>query len=442
MKDMKLSTVVAVFGIVGLIAGCSSNQLASPSTSPVTQPSADVAAASPSAAPSPTPTASPSPTPAPSATPLADVGLAPQGRWTSIQWIDAGRGFPQLAKAPSEVYSLNLYGWSSGFVAFGSDGGQGSDSFHPPTLVSTSSSDGLHWSAPRSIDVSGFPDQVDIDEVAEGPAGLLAVGRYPADTCGGPPVIAGLWHSTDGTTWRAVALPRNMVRGHVETLDGGSAGYIATGKLSDGKTPGIWLSQNATTWRALALPKPPSGSLVVNGATSFAGGLVVAGAVLGPEGCGGASSIHPAVWWSANGSSWAREPLPGASTAADASLSIHRLNDDEIVAVSQAGDTPDAWVSTDGRTWSAVPTPAIEALFGTLTDNRRSIVVASPSADQGPLTLETVGDQLDLAPLPQAGNGPVQTVDSMPTIEAVGPTGLVVVSVDGSHLWLGVPSGS
>jgi hypothetical protein len=442
MKDMKLSTVVAAFGIVGLIAGCSSNQLASPSTSPVAEPSAGVAAASPSAAPSPMPTATPSPTPAPSATPLADVGLAPDGRWTSIQWIDAGRGFPSLAKAPSDMYSLNVYGWSRGFVAFGSDGGQGSDSFHPPTLVSTSSSDGLHWSAPRSIDVSGFRDQVDIGEVAEGPAGLLAVGRYPADTCGGPPVIAGLWHSADGTTWRAVALPRDMVRGHVETLDGGSAGYIATGKQNDGKTPGIRLSQNATTWRALALPKPPSGTLVVNGATSFAGGLVVAGAVLGPEGCGGASSIHPAVWWSADGSSWARESLPGASTAADASLSIHRLNDDEIVAVSQAGDTPDAWVSTDGRTWNEVATPPIESLFGTLTDNRRSIVVAAPSGDQGPLTLETVGDQLDLAPLPQTGNGPVQTADSIPTIEAVGPTGLVVVSVDGSHLWLGVPSGS
>jgi hypothetical protein len=441
MKDMKLSTVVVVFGIVGLIGGCSSNQVASPSTSQVTEPTTGIAAASPSSALSPTPTATPGPTPVPSAAPLADVGPAPDGRWTAIQWIDAGGGFPQLAKTPSETYNLNLYGWSRGLVAFASDGGHGSESFRPPTLVSTSTSDGLHWSAPSPIDVSGFPDQIDIAQVAEGPAGLVAVGRYPADTCGGPPVIAGLWHSTDGTTWRRVALPRSMVRGHVEGLDGGSAGYIATGKQSDGKTPGIWLSQNATTWRTLPLPKPPSGTLVVNGATSFAGGLVVAGAVLGPEGCGGASSIHPAVWWSADGSSWTRESLPGASTAAGASVSIHRLNDEEIVAVSQAGDTPDAWVSTDGRTWSKVQTPTIEALFGTVTDNRRSMVVAAPS-DQGQLTFETVGDQLDVAPMPQTGDGPVQTADSIPTITAVGPTGVVVVSVDGSHLWLGVPSGS
>ncbi|HEY8990227.1 MAG TPA: hypothetical protein VIM39_14475, partial [Candidatus Limnocylindrales bacterium] len=339
-------------------------------------------------------------------------------------------------------YNLGLFGSSHGLVAFGSDGGQGSGSFRPPTLVSTSSSDGLHWSTPSPIDVSGFPDQIDIAQVTEGPAGLVAVGRYPADTCGGPPVIAGLWHSTDGTAWRRVALPRSMVRGHVEGLDGGSAGYIATGKQSDGKTPGIWLSQDATTWRTLPLPKPPSGTLVVNGATSFAGGLVVAGAVLGPEGCGGASSIHPAAWWSADGSSWTRESLPGASTAAGASLSIHRLNDEEIVAVSQAGDTPDAWVSTDGRTWSKVQTPTIEALFGTVTDNRRSIVVGAPSNDLGAPMFETVGDQLDVAPLTQTGDGPVETADSIPTITAVGPTGLVVVSVDASHLWLGVPSGS
>jgi hypothetical protein len=435
MKHMKLSKAIVVFTVAGLLGGCTSSQVASPSTNPVTAPSTDVPSASPSVAPFPTPSA------AASATPLTDVGLAPAGRWTSIRWIDAGRAFPQLAKAGSESSSKTVYGWSGGYVAFGSDGGQGTDPARPATLVSTSSSDGIHWSAPSAIDVSGFPDQIDIGQVVEGPAGLLAVGRFPADTCGGPPVIAGLWHSTDGTTWRAVALPRNMVRGHVETLDGGSAGYIATGKQSDQKTAGIWLSQNATTWRGLALPKPPSGTLMVNGATSFAGGLVVAGAVIGEEGCGGPASIHPALWWSADGSSWTRESLPDASTAAGASLSVRRLNDNEIVAVSQAGDTPDAWVSMDGKTWSKAPAPTIEALFGALTDSRRSIAVVAPD-DQGPLTFKTIGDQLDVAALPQTGDGPVQTADSIPTMEAVGPTGVLVISVDGSHLWLGVPSAS
>jgi len=433
MKDMKLSTVVLAFGIVGLIGGCSSSQLASPSTSPSTQPSAGPVVASPSIGPSSKPTGSAEPTP--SAPP--EIGLAPAGRWTSIRWIDAGPVFPQLRKAGSETSEVNVYGWSGGFVAFGSDGGQGTDPARPATLVSTSSSDGLHWSAPSPIDVATFPDRIDIAQIVEGPSGLLAVGRFPADTCGGPPVVAGLWHSTDGTTWRAVALPRNMVRGHVETLDGGSAGYIATGKQSDQKTAGLWLSQNGTSWRALANPKPSSGTFVVNDATSFAGGLVVAGAVLGEEGCGGPGSIHPAIWWSADGASWTRESLPDATTA---SLSVRRLNDNEVVAVSEVGDTPDAWVSTDGKAWSKVAAPTIEALFGPLTDSRRSIAVVAPPDNQGPLTFQTIGDQLDVAALAQIGDGPVQTPDSSPTVEAVGPTGLLVVNVDGSRLWLGVPS--
>jgi hypothetical protein len=434
---MKLATVVALLWIVGLASGCTSSQAASPAPS--------LGAASPSAAASPAPTPTPRPTPAPTATATATasvtVGLAPEGRWTAIHWIDAGRTFPQMSKARSQMATLSLYGWSRGYVGFESDGGSGSDVVRPATLVSTSSTDGLEWSAPRPIDISGFPDRIEIAQVVEGPGGLVAVGRFSPDTCGGPPVIAGLWHSTDGATWRAIPLPRNMVRGHVETLDGGSAGYIATGKQADQKTAGIWVSQDATTWHPAALPKPTNGTLVVNGATSFAGGLVVAGAVLGPDGCGGASSIHPAVWWSSDGSSWAREPLPGASTATGASLWIHRLNDREVIATVQTGDTPDAWSSTDGRMWSAVETPAIEALFGTVTDLRRSIVVATPDG-QGPLTFKAIDDQLKMATLVQTGDGPVQTADPIATITAVGPTGIVVVTVDGSHLWLGVPSAS
>jgi hypothetical protein len=437
---MKLATVVALLGILGLISGCSSSQVASPASSPPTV--SPAGPASPSAALSPAPTRTPRPTPAPTATPPAAVELAPEGRWTAIRWIDAGRAFPQMSKARSQMASLNLYGWSGGYVAFESDGDRSSDSPRPASLASTSSTDGLHWSAPRPVDISGFPDRVDIAQVVQGPAGLVAVGRFTPDTCGGPPVIAGLWHSTDGTTWQAVALPKDMVRGHVETLDGGSAGYIATGKQADQKTAGIWVSQNATTWRAAALPKPATGTLVVNGATSFAGGLVVAGAVLGPEGCGGASSIHPAVWWSANGSSWTREALPGASATDDASLSIHRLNDETVIAALQAGDTPDAWISTDGRTWRAAATPTFTSVYGTITDSRRSLVVEAPVENPGQLVLKTIGEELDVAMLSQTGDGPILTAESVLMVEAVGPTGIVVVSVDGSHLWLGVPSES
>ncbi len=439
-ETRRTAALAAVIGL-GLLGGCSSGQPASAPPSPSIAPAPSVGSPSPSAAPSSTPaptrTAPPSVAPSPSAGPVA--GQAPDGPWTGLTWITADAAFPKLVPNPSENAGLQLYGWSHGYVAFGSDGGQGSNI--TPSLIATSSTDGLHWTAARPVDIGGANDQITIEHVDEGPGGLLAVGYFPPDTCGGPPAIAGLWKSTDGTAWKHVALPRDMVRGHVENVAGGSAGYIATGKLSNGTTPGIWLSQDGTTWKAAALPKPPSGTLVVNDGTSFAGGYVLAGAVIGPEGCGGASSIHPAVWWSADGTAWTREALPGGLTSKNASLTIRRLSDDELYAIDGAGDTPKVWISTDGRHWTQIRTPTDEALYGTIGDGERSIVVAAPD-DSGPLIYKAVSDQLDVTPLSPTGDGPVQTPDSIGTISAVGPTGIVVVNVDGSKLWLGVPSGT
>jgi len=65
-------------------------------------------------------------------------------------------------------------------------------------IVSTSSADGLHWTAGRPMDVRGLTDVVDITAVVEGPAGLLAVGYHPPTTCGGPSTVEALWTSPDG----------------------------------------------------------------------------------------------------------------------------------------------------------------------------------------------------------------------------------------------------
>ena len=182
------------------------------------------------------------------------IGVAPEGRWTQVQWIDAGHGLPALTTAPSEAFQLSLYGWTNGYVAFGSDGGANSGTNRKPTLTSTSSADGVTWTTPLPIDLGGAPDEVTIEQVVEGPAGLVAVGRYPADTCGGPPVVAGLWHSADGEAWSPLAMTKDMTRGHVETVDGGAAGYIATGKQRDGKSPGLWLTTDAASWHPLPFP--------------------------------------------------------------------------------------------------------------------------------------------------------------------------------------------
>jgi hypothetical protein len=359
-----------------------------------------------------------------------------------VRWIDLGHALPTLATAQSQTSETTLYGLSGGYAAFASDGGADSETNAPPTLVSTSSADGVNWTPATPIDLGSEKNEILIDQIAEGPAGLVAAGRYQPATCGGPETIAALWHSDDGIAWTPMAMSKEMTKGRVFTLDGGPAGYVATGVLRDGTTPGIWLTTDATTWRSLPLPKPPSGRLVVNDASSFAGGLAVGGAVIGPEGCGGASAIHPAVWASTDGTSWTRQTLPGASTGANASIQVRSLNEAEVVAVDTTGDTPKAWVSTDGRTWTSVGTPTDDALYNEVTDNRHVLSVSTPDSDQGPMKIEAIGDRLDGSTITQSGDVPMMTPDSFGLIPAVGPTGLVLMTTDGSRLWLGVPSGS
>ena len=114
----------------------------------------------------------------------------------------------------------------------------------------------------------------------------------------------------------------------------------------------------------------------------------------------------------------------------------------DVVAVDFTRDRPKAWVSSDGQTWTPIATPTDDALYGTVSNGKHTVAVIAPDSDEGPLTFETVGDQLDVAPLTQSGDGPQVTPDTESFITAVGPTGLLVLTTDGSHIWLGVPSAS
>jgi len=389
------------------------------------------------------PAVAPSPvtTPPPSASPTALPGVvaAPAGPWSRIQWLDAGAVVPL---GPSNV---EVYGWSGGFVAVAASGGDDGTGTMTPTVVMTSGSDdGLRWSAPQSIDASGLDGGVEIVDVLQGPQGLLLVGDAYAGTCGGPPWVSALWTSGDGHAWHRIALPKDFTTSRVETVDGGSAGFIATGLRSDGSTPGIWASQNGTAWRSLPLPRVSSGIVVVNGATSFAGGFVLAGAVLGPDGCGGATSLHPSLWWSADGARWTRDTIAGTSSADDASMSVRRISDHALVAVETTSKPPEvrAWVSADGRTWMRVDGPPTTLQYAMLSNGRSAAIVVDPESGVGAPTITALDDHLRLTEIAQGGRGPVASEDGVPWTTAIGPTGILAVSVDGRAAWLGVPAGS
>ncbi|MBA2380918.1 MAG: hypothetical protein H0V73_02300 [Chloroflexi bacterium] len=120
-------------------------------------------------------------------------------------------GLPRLTPVTGESTSIGLFGWSKGFVAFSADGGPSSGTGRAVTLSATASRDGAHWTPTRPIDLTGFADQVTVVSVVEGPAGLLAVGHNPMDTCGGPPAVAALWRSADGIAWKRVTGPKLLV---------------------------------------------------------------------------------------------------------------------------------------------------------------------------------------------------------------------------------------
>jgi hypothetical protein len=347
---------------------------------------------------------------------------------------------------------VSVFGWSGGYVGFRTAFDLSDTLQVTVAVVSTYSADGLHWTAGRPMDIEGLPDASDgvaVTQVLEGPSGLLAVGEaFPPLICGGPPTAEALWTSPDGLNWTRVQLPTDFASASVYTVDGGSTGYIASGTLKDGVTQAVWLSGDGASWRQVPLTTATFGNFVVDGATDFAAGYVVAGAA-GNEGCGGGGTdlYTPSLWWSTDGTSWTRSKLTGATASSDASISVNRISDHALMAIASRWDQASqtnvqlVWVTTDGRTWNLVKSPS--GLLGTniLTNGQRGLLVVAP-ADTGPPTIATVGDDLTVTTLTQTGDGPMASATSSGWTSALGPTGVVVLSQDGLDLWLGVPIGS
>jgi hypothetical protein len=230
-----------------------------------------------------------------------------------------------------------------------------------------------------------------------------------------------------------------MAAAGISSLNGGPSGFIATGRRSD-DTPVVWLSADGASWRPASLPRVTKGKLVVDGGYSVPGGLVLAGAIVGPPGCGGISEIHPAVWWSADGSGWTRETLANASSASDATLWVRRLANGGLIAVEEAGNGPNRdWVTSDGRSWQAA-TPASDNLpFGLITDGRHAVVPLEPEDNSGPFTVTGVADGLAATALTQSGATPTEDDATPSWIFAVGPTGLLAVTPTGTSVRIGIP---
>lgn len=417
------------FLAAALVAACSAPPAASsPAASPSSSPS-QTPVASPSA--TPAPTLAPTPTPEPSA---PAVGRAPAGAWSAIRWVDGG-------PLPLRTSELTVRGWSGGFVAFEqSPGSDDSGDELPVTIRSSVSTDGLHWSAPTTLE-TGFKGNLAISSIVEGPSGLLALAYPYGDTCGGPPIVQALWSSSDGVTWERLAMPKAFTTAAVRTIAGGPAGFIAFGTKSDGATQAIWTSPNGHAWTDSKLPSVASGALALDDVASFDDGFVLVGSVLGEEGCGGAAHIKAAVFFSADGAAWARASLPGASTDPAATYEVSTLLGRLIVtqALPDEEATQRAWSSTDGRTWTALGDVSSDLRWSAISDGRH-IVVIGPDSRIGAPTIIGIDENGASTTLGQQGDGPQLTTDGPGWSYSVGPTGILAVRSDGGAARLGVPS--
>ena len=428
-------------------ASTSGGPTVSPSNSPSNWPSA-----TPTATPTETPTATPPPTATPTPGPQATADSG-SGRWTGIGWTRIGAVpelTPALGDSQNTVSSVNVYGWSRGYVGFVSVSTFDPDTTPTSTISSTSSTDARHWTADRDMDAGGLTDQVAVTSVLEGPSGLLAIGRVIGIACGGPSTVAAMWTSTDGLSWSRVSPPVDFASASVYTVDGGASGFVASGTLKDGTTQALWLSSDGRNWHTVLVPRSTFGAVVVQGASVFGSGYVVSGAVLGDEGCGGPQYLTPSLWWSSDGRAWSRATLSGAAPASDATMTVTKISARALMAVAnewnQATQTATikVWVSADGKAWSKIASPS-QTLGGLIrTDGTQAISlidpdVAPPTSD-APLTIAAVDDNLSVRALPQTGDVPMASQGANSWNSTIGPAGLVELSSDGSTMWLGVPA--
>jgi hypothetical protein len=474
----------AVVSLTALVAAACVGAEATESAA-VSPASSPMATASPTASPTATPvvTDTAEPTDALEASPTAvvdplpNVPAAPSGTWKSIKWTrlpatpefgaqnlpdDSGLADPAAANSTFQVF-----GWSKGYVGFTITreplpDEQPSDeeptdgpidyTYVPPTVVSSYSADGVHWHSGQALDplAAGSKDLQVIRSVIEGPTGLLAVGWSGA--CGSVYLDA-LWTSSDGIKWQPVDAGKvfGVDPWSIVNVSGGAAGYVAVAY----KGAGVWTSRDGRTWRRVVLTGGAFKNSLVDDGTALSGGFVLAGTEGTPD-CGvttydGPTPAPPlrtaSAWWSADGSSWTRVSLPGAvATSESQFLWTSHLSDSAVLVVDDTYSSRYAWGSNDGQTWVPLSLPKDVYAWDFISEAQRNLVVKWDGDWDTPASLQmrTVDDDFALVSISQSGNVPSLVYSSWDIftcgVVALGPTGVVVTTADGSQLWFGTPS--
>jgi hypothetical protein len=333
------------------------------------------------------------PTPTTSSGPLppAGPGLNTPGitsGWTDFTWRGAPAGLAGMGQ---------VLRWRGGYVATNASVGSSGIA----TLIWTSP-DGQTWTQIKSIKNDEFM-------VSVAPAGLIALG-FDASALGSPPLA--VWASSDGVTWHNLGKPN--LDGQVGSIAGTSSGIVATmgcpnstctslpSQWVDFSTDGLhWTTQaaggvafaqfvqtNGDHFYMMGMPAATAGvpGFVLLGSKGgaqnqmwlsddgrnwrvsgggFAGdaayidfgrdGLLVHTSLNGTSGgVGQAYSTDGGMTWHDDTGFGPLGAVPCTFGACDvAPNGVIGSNGTTFVAVKKGGQA--AWVSYDGRTWTAIP---------------------------------------------------------------------------------------
>jgi hypothetical protein len=277
-------------------------------------------------------------------------------------WV-AGSPSANIAAAPAftPVAVLNQSGGATfgdvaaagaGLIAVGSIGADANKA-----AAAWASPDGVTWS---SVPVVAATGGVALNRLIAGAAALVAVGLE----CPGTPqpcVVARVTLTTNASTWEAVRWVAGSPTFGVPTTGGSGYGFAVNAATTDGHTevmvgwaasrqgptpigPAVATSTDGLTWtwRVLAGAQPSGAAM--SGVAAGNHGFVAVGT--GP-------TVQPAVWISADGSSWEQVSAPTAPTRGE--LDDVAAGGGLYVAVGRDGTNAAAWVSNDGLTWHRAP---------------------------------------------------------------------------------------
>lgn len=353
----------------------------------------------------------------------------PQAPWQAVSWSQVvapfGGGGGGAPSAPIESLVVAADGR---LVGGGTAYPVGPNGEALSVAMAFVSIDGVSWRAAAIDDALGQDEMSMLMGIATGPAGLLAYGSVCCETD-----VRAAWHSTDGLTWRRLALDGfDPEQDYWMSVTGAPGGWIAV--VSNGLRSRLVGSVDGTTWRLITIDGEPTTVTTGNGA------FYAAGHDRTPDG-----GYDGALWSSSDGVTWTRlaagdpafvnpddvdlfdvVPFAGGLFARGISAPVEDREgceemamvasvDPHPVALSCGWGNPMAWASTDGSSWTAVDPDIVQGsdsalgravaggpgLVGLGTDDMWRETVVWVSADGLDWTpLET------LAPIAADTNGP------------------------------------